>query len=314
MKLKIVFIFFLFKASILNSQNLDNYYKFTNRADSFYNIKKYKNSCIAYSTAFKENGWKAYIIDRYNAACSCALSNFKDTAFYNLNKIAFVGKYKKYEHVINDSDLFSLHNDKRWQLIIQQVKNNKDTADKFLNKPVCKILDTIFKDDQEDRKQIDNYILKYGINSSEVLSLYKTIDTKDILNTKKVVKIIDNYGWLGVNDIGSEGNTTLFLVIQHSDKATQEKYLPILKEAVKNKKAEPSQLALLEDRLSIEDGGKQIYGSQIGGSKGSYYLLPLKDPDNVDKRRLEVGLSSLTEYLMLWQLKWDLEEYKKNNP
>ena len=137
---------------------------------------------------------------------------------------------------------------------------------------------------------------------------------KDIINANKVDKLIGKYGWLGVDEIGSDGNLTLFLVIQHSTQSTQEKYLPIIKQAVKNKKADPSQLALLEDRLSIKKGGKQVYGSQIGGSKGNYYLLPLQDPDNVDKRRIEVGLSPLAEYLMLWKLKWDLQEYKRNNP
>lgn len=314
MKIKMFFLLLLCNSGYLTSQNLEQYSKFIRQGDSLYNLKKYENSCIAYSTAFKVNNWKGYLNDRYNTACACALSDFSDTAFHHLYKIAFIGKYKKYEHIINDSDLFSLHKDNRWKIVIQQVKNNKDTAEKFLNKPICKTLDTIFRDDQDDRKKIDEFIFKYGDNSPELRFLYSKIEEKDIINTHKVSKIIDKYGWLGIDEIGSEGNTTLFLVIQHSNQSTQEKYLPILKDAVKNKKADPSQLALLEDRLSIEKGGKQVYGSQIGGTKGNYYLFPLEDPDNVDKRRLEVGLSPLAEYLMLWQLKWDLLEYKKNNP
>jgi hypothetical protein len=45
-----------------------------------------------------------------------------------------------------------------------------------------------------------------------------------------------------------------------------------------------------------------------------YYVLPLEDPDNVDKRRAEVGLQPLAEYVAYWQIKWDVEQYKKDFP
>jgi hypothetical protein len=62
---------------------------------------------------------------------------------------------------------------------------------------------------------------------------------------------LDKYGWLGADVVGGQGNSTLFLVIQHSDQATQEKYLPMMREAVKNGKAQGSSLALLEDRAAL---------------------------------------------------------------
>lgn len=125
--------------------------------------------------------------------------------------------------------------------------------------------------------------------------------------------ILDKYGWLGANEVGNQGNTTLFLVIQHSDKVTQEKYLPMMREAVKNGKAKGSSLALLENRVALRQGRRQIYGSQIGRNSETkaYYVYPLEDPDNVDKRRSEVGLEPLAEYVNQWQIKWDVEQYKK---
>ena len=36
------------------------------------------------------------------------------------------------------------------------------------------------------------------------------------------------------------------------------------------------------------------------------------DPDNVDKRRAEVGLPPIAEYIKNWDMKWDLEQYKKD--
>ena len=113
-----------------------------------------------------------------------------------------------------------------------------------------------------------------------------------------------------------QGNSALFLVIQHADQKTQEQYLPVMREAVAKGNAAASSLALLEDRVALGQGKKQIYGSQIGmfAETNENYVLPLEDPDNVDKRRSEVGLGKLQEYVSYWGLTWDPEEYKKNLP
>jgi hypothetical protein len=87
----------------------------------------------------------------------------------------------------------------------------------------------------------------------------------------------------------------------------------MMREAVKKGNAEKSALALLEDRVALREGRKQIYGSQIGTNKetGEYYVSPLDDPDNVDKRRAGMGLGPLAEYVKQWNITWSVEEYKK---
>ena len=63
----------------------------------------------------------------------------------------------------------------------------------------------------------------------------------------------------------------------------------------------------------LAQGEKQIYGSQIGmdGKTNEYILSPMIGPDNVDKRREEVGLMLLAEYLNHFDLNWDVEKFKK---
>lgn len=138
----------------------------------------------------------------------------------------------------------------------------------------------------------------------------------DSANQLQVVAILDTYGWLGVKEIGEQANTTLFMVIQHAGKAMQEKYLPIMRAAVKNGKAKARSLALLEDRVAIQQGRMQNYGSQVffNSGTGQYFVLPLDDPDNVDERRAVVGLQPLAGYLSTWNLKWDAAQYKKDLP
>jgi hypothetical protein len=183
-------------------------------------------------------------------------------------------------------------------------------------KEVIEQLFIIDNDDQKYRIEVQELETKFGAKSKEVDAVWKLMNRTDSINLIKVKAILDKYGWLSVDDIGSQCNTALFMVIQHSDLKTQEHYIPLMREAVKSKKARPSELALLEDRVALRQGKKQIYGSQIGQYLNTlqYYVLPLEDPDNVDKRRAEVGLRPLSTYLEHWDLKWDLEQYKKDLP
>lgn len=89
-----------------------------------------------------------------------------------------------------------------------------------------------------------------------------------------------------------------------------------MKEAVKKGNADSGSLALLIDRIEIREGRRQIYGSQIGTKPNTktQYVLPLIDPDNVDKRRSEVGLGSISDYVKNWNLIWDVEKYKSELP
>ncbi len=312
--IKHIIIFFIFCANFCLSQNdvPQEYLILVKKADSLYNAKDYKNSAKFYSEAFKSMGWKGFPNDRYNAACSAAMAHIPDTAFFYLER-AVKGGYMNYKHISVDSDLAILHEDKRWKIILEGVKANKDKAEVNLNKPLAHKLDSILKEDQEGRMKIDGIQQKYGWDSKEMKALWKEINFKDSLNLIEITNILDEHGWLGADVVGQEGSSALFLVIQHSGLKVQEKYLPMMREAVKNGKAHGSSLALLEDRVALRQGKKQIYGSQISMNlvTKAYYVDLLEDPDNVDKRRAEVGLQPLAEYVKHWNIKWDVEEHKK---
>jgi hypothetical protein len=183
-------------------------------------------------------------------------------------------------------------------------------------KSVVDMLYIIDNDDQKFRNELDELEKKFGLQSKEVKEKWNQINKADSVNLTKVKGIIEKYGWLSVEEIGNQGNSTLFMVIQHADIKTQECFLPIMRDAVKNKKAKPNELALLEDRIALRQNKKQIYGSQIGQDEITleYYVMPLLDPDNVDKRRKEVGLRPIADYLLHWDMKWDIEKYKKELP
>lgn len=300
----------------MQGQDREKYGQLIEAAWQLYESKAYAASGEKYTEAFVAMKGKGTVTDRYNAACAWALANQPDSAFVQLNKIANNGGYTNYGHLTTDADLNSLHNDHRWLAIVALVKANKEKAEAKLDKFLVAQLDTIYQEDQKYRQQIAEIEAKYGWDSEEMTAHWKIIHFHDSINLIQITQLLDERGWLGPDIIGNQGNATLFLVIQHADFETQEKYLPMMQEAVKHGNARASSLALLEDRVALRKGNKQIYGSQIGRDPetGEYYVLPLIDPDHVDRRRAEMGLGSLQSYISNWNMTWDVEVYKQKLP
>ena len=72
----------------------------------------------------------------------------------------------------------------------------------------------------------------------------------------------------------------------------------MVREATVAGELDRSLLPLLEDRLLMEEGKPQIYGTQITrGATGQPEVWPIEDPAHVDERRTSVGLEPLVEYL-----------------
>lgn len=123
------------------------------------------------------------------------------------------------------------------------------------------------------------------------------VDYIDSCNLAQVESLIAKYGWLGKSFVGGNGNRAVFLVIQHADLATQEKYLPVMQQSVDAGESSASDFALLQDRVLMRQGKKQLYGSQVVYSKtGEQVFYPIEDEKNVNLRRAKMGLQPIEEY------------------
>ena len=303
----------LLLASTVSAQDMTQYRAHIKVADQQYEDQNYQASADAFKAAFETLDGKAQPNDRYNAACSYALAGDGESAFYHLFYLCRTSKYKNLDHITTDPDLNSLHQDDQWEELIAFVRANKEEAEKNLDKELVAVLNEIYKTDQGYRLEISGIEEEYGRDSEEMRAQWKKISHADSINTIKVCEILDERGWLGADVVGDKGNTVLFLVIQHADLEVQEKYLPMMREAVKAGNARSSSLALLEDRVAMRNGKRQVYGSQIGmdPDTGEYYLFPLEDPERVDERRASVGLGPIADYISNWELEWDVEAHKK---
>ena len=310
------FLISLFAFNFSSGQEKEKYRELVQEAAELYKAEEYKSAAEKYSEAFAAWGDKGYNTHRYYAASAWALAKMPDSVFVQLFRIAEKGNYSNYEQISTDLALEELNCDERWAEILALVKKNKKAAMGDQEPELVALLDTIYRDDQGLRQEISAVEAEFGRDSEEMQAHWEKINEVDSINVIKVRKILDERGWLGQDVVGGRGNSALFLVIQHADLEVQEKYLPMMRDAVKKGNARASGLALLEDRVALRNGERQIYGSQIGRDPetGEYYVSPLEDPENVDARREEVGLSPLQDYVSNWDLEWNAKEYKQCLP
>lgn len=193
-----------------------------------------------------------------------------------------------------------------------------DAIEKDMDPEIYEIrneLNDIRSKDQSIRILLMDAMKKYGREDKRTLDIRKIMREIDLKNGLRVQQIIDAHGWLGIDDIGEDANETLFLCIQHINELTvQTKYLPLLREAVKQGNAKGWHYAFLTDRILMNQGKPQVYGTQTITSNNKVFIVPLENPDKVDELRKEIGLAPLNNYMQDFGSEWSLDSYKKNLP
>ncbi|MFD0274353.1 DUF6624 domain-containing protein [Kitasatospora sp. NPDC127111] len=112
--------------------------------------------------------------------------------------------------------------------------------------------------------------------------------------------IMDAHGWPTAELVGEDAARAAWLIAQHADRQldVQRRALRLMEQAVADGAASPRDLAFLRDRTLVNEGRKQIYGTQIAAVKdGAPIPWPCEEPERVDERRAEVGIPPFTEYI-----------------
>lgn len=144
------------------------------------------------------------------------------------------------------------------------LAQTSDTRQK--NEPLRRELLKMQEEDQKYRKEADeirNATLPPEEKEKRLEALWEKQAEADKRNMKRLVEIIEQYGWPGNSLVGKDGSLTAFLIVQHGGLEDQKKYFPLLKEAVGKGEADPVHAAYLEDRILMREGKKQIYGTQL---------------------------------------------------
>ncbi len=160
----------------------------------------------------------------------------------------------------------------------------------------------------EDGKAItDPALLKIVL---EQIGKMAAVDQK---NRARLKEVVDKHGWPGKSLVGKDGAHAAWLLVQHADGdlAFQKRHLELMKAAPKGD-VEAENIAYLTDRVLVAEKKKQIYGTQIQAQGGAFKPYPIEDEASVDKRRGEVGLPPLAEYLKTAQTEFDRLSKKKS--
>ncbi len=275
---------------------LPRYQQLVQKADSLYLLNQFTTAAHTYSAAFQSNNWKGFEKDRFNASCAWARAGNADSAFHNLFLIATKLNFANSDKLKGEKNLYALLEDPRWDDLVTLVKANH-AKNPQVNYPLMMALDSIRERDQCHRQKLEAITKQYGASSNQLDSLWKCIGKGDSLNLVQLTRIIQNHGWVGTDIVSEPSAYTLFLVMLHNNLATQEKYLPLAFEAVKNGKASPKGLAFLIDRIHVGKGIPQIYGTQIKVLNGQKVPYPVLDQVRINERRAEMNLGTWEEYL-----------------
>ena len=155
-----------------------------------------------------------------------------------------------------------------------------------------------FITDQTPNDSLDLIAKRIKVDPTYFKNNYKSVSvTLDGENIKRVEEIIAKYGYPGKALVGTPENRAAWIVIQHSTPQIIQKYLPMLREAVKNGDLDRQSLALTEDRNLMYQGKKQIYGSQFFEANGKPAFWPIENSEKVNELRKEAGfVQTIEEY------------------
>ena len=251
----------------------------------------------------------------YHIASTAALlwtAQMRDTAFYYLT---YALQKDSTLDALYDPQFISLVEDPRWEKIEDtqirkyEVKNEPIRNESFareLFRMIIKDQGFMYAGNIERRKYIDNG----GYFSTPAIFPILAMEENNLKeNEKKLLALLDQYGWPTASEVTEYAAAGAALIINHTTYEIRSKYFPLLEEAFKNGEAQPLRYAKMRDRLLVEEGKKQLYGTQIKFNNLVREPYPIKDPEYVDKRRAEIGLGSLKPYLMArFNIDWQVAQ------
>lgn len=150
------------------------------------------------------------------------------------------------------------------------------------------------------RVRVDQSARKHSMSGGEPEGLFEWWEAVDTDNLRWLKGLLEKRStWPGYSVLGQKGSHDLWLMVQHGDRDRpfQQHALKLLAKAVAAKDASGGDLAYLTDRVRVGMNQPQVYGTQLTSAGGWLRPQAIEDEANVDKRRAEVGLPPLAEYL-----------------
>ena len=121
-----------------------------------------------------------------------------------------------------------------------------------------RILEEVYNNDQAVREWTKEMS---SLTADQIVEYSTEMERVDSLNQAIVFGILDKEGW--PSHLSYKANRAIWIVIDHSDLANRSKYLELVKEKAEEGVLDKTDYAILNDRVLMEEGKPQVYGTQI---------------------------------------------------
>lgn len=164
---------------------------------------------------------------------------------------------------------------------------------------------------------VDQWPMQQIVNGRKVDSLGNSLVDMEKANFARhqpiLERILGQHGYPGFGQVGEKSSNNFWLLVQHADAHLdfQRRVSSLMLPEVKRKNASPVNYAYLTDRIAINTGQPEEYGTQVkyeGSGLGKVVPVSLRDPKSVNRRRAAIGMEPLESYL-----KWMSEMHVRMN-
>lgn len=167
---------------------------------------------------------------------------------------------------------------------------NANTARPFNQK----LSDELIKLAAKQQQRIENNVA----DNKSGDTILKSLRTAREQNTNELCSIVKQNGWPTRDLVGEEAARSAFFLLRNTASADlQRDLLPVIIAAVKKGEITKASFATYIDRLRVNAGLKQIFGTQATIQNDFLVLFPITDEAHVDARRKQFELPPLKEYL-----------------
>ncbi|MEK7497577.1 MAG: DUF6624 domain-containing protein [Patescibacteria group bacterium] len=157
-----------------------------------------------------------------------------------------------------------------------------------MNRELAKKIEEMAKEDQKIRHA--------SLMAKSYAKRVKTVDRKNLHEMKEIVKV---YGWPTISVVGGSASDLAWLLVQHADSDVQfqKKCLSLMKHHLNKNDVSKKNVAYLIDRIRVNEGKKQIYGTQFYKDRdGTMKPSPIWNIKSIEKRRRKAKLEPFKKY------------------
>jgi len=136
-----------------------------------------------------------------------------------------------------------------------------------------------------------------GVWSPAAIQHMGEVDAANLPQIKRIVAA--HKGLPDADQVGADGVAAAWLLVQHADRdpAFQAEVLAKLTPLIDKGQVSGQEMALLTDRVLVNQGRPQRYGSQLLPVDGKWVPKPMEAPAQVDARRAAIGEMPLAAYV-----------------